>query len=80
MKFFFHGKLYLVTNISPTLRTILYIFVVALIFESVILAKHVYVVIVWNCFVALHAAVTPFNFIFVEYLLKGVDSGEMNIY
>ena len=44
----------------------------ALIFNFIILVENVHIMIVYNCLDVLHAAVTHFNFISVEYLVKGV--------
>ena len=63
----------------PTYRTILLISAVALIFAFVILVENVHVVIVYDCLDVLHAAVTHFNFISVEYLIKDVGFWEMGI-
>ena len=41
--------------------------------------KNVHVVIVYDCLDVLHAAVTHFNFISVEYLIKDVVFWEMGI-
>ena len=42
--------------------------------------ENVHVVIVYDSLDVLHAAVTNFNFISVEYLIKDVDVWEMGIY
>ena len=58
----------------------LLIFAVALIFDFVILVENFHVVIVYDCLDVLHAALTNFNVISVEYLVKGVVFWEMDIY
>ena len=78
MKLFFPGKLYLATNISHLKDSTSY-FWVELIFEFIILAENVHIVIVYDCLDLLHAVVTHFNFIFVEYLIKDVLFWEMGI-
>ena len=71
MKLLFPGNLYLVTNISH-IKTVLLIYAVAPIFDFVILVENVHVVIVYDCLHVLLAAVTHFNFISAEYLIKDV--------
>ena len=84
LKLFFPGKLYLATNISRShLKdntsyfcncTCIYIF------DFLILVENVHVVIVYDCLDVLHAALTHFNVISVEYLVRGVVFSEMDIY
>ena len=59
--------------------TIFFISAVALIFDLIILVENVHVVIVYDCVDVLYAAVTHFNFMFVEYLVEGVVFWEMCI-
>ena len=42
--------------------------------------ENVHVVIAYDCLDVLHAVVTHFNFISVDYLVKGVVIWEMDIY
>ena len=46
----------------------------------VILVENVHDVIVYDCVDVLHSALIGLNVISVEYLVKGVVFGEMNIY
>ena len=46
----------------------------------VILVENVHDVIVYDCVDVLHSALTRFNVISVEYLVKGVVFWEMDIY
>ena len=78
MKLFVPGKLNLAKMISHLKDNTSY-FCSGLIFSFVIFEENVHVVIVRNCIDVFHAAVTHFNFISVEYLVKGVVFWEMGI-
>ena len=52
---------------------------VVFVFDFVILVENVHIVIVYDCLDVLHAAVTHFNFISVEYLIKDMVFWEMSI-
>ena len=71
LKLLFPGKLYLTTNISH-LKDNTSISAIALIFDFLVLVENVHVVIVYDCLDVLHATLTDFKVISVEYLVKGV--------
>ena len=50
------------------------------IFDFVFLVINVPVTIAYDCFDILDAAITQFNFIYVDYLVKSVIFWEMGIY
>ena len=71
MNLFFPGRLYLATNISHLKdNTSYFCSCTHILFR--ILVENVHVVIVYDSLDVLHAAVTNFNFISVEYLIKNV--------
>ena len=78
MKLFVTRKLWLATKNSHLKDSTAYFFSCTL-FDFVIVVKYFHVAIAYDCLDILHAAVTHFNYIFVEYLFKDVVSWKMGV-
>ena len=79
MNFFFTGRLYLAANVSHLKDSTSYFCSCThLLFRY--FGGECYVVIIYDSLDVLHAAVTNFNFVSVEYLIKNVGFWEMGIY